>query len=134
MTAPLLWGCMLLAYGPPSAFFLLYVARRSALLLACLLAAFFWLAALLCASLLWWAVPPLRATPSYPLVTSALLTEVLRYALLALYCRADAALERTGRPLQPRLLNDLAGALAMGTGFGLMATVVSAGPLSATWL
>ena len=131
MTQLLLWGCMLLAYGPPAVFFLLYVARRSALLLACLAAALFLLFSLLAASALWWMVPPLRTSPSFPLITSSLLAEVFRYALLLLYVRADGAVERLGRPLKPRLLNDLAGSLAMGLGYGLMASIMGAAPLLA---
>ena len=129
MTALLLWGCMLLAYGPPAVFFLLYVGRRSALLLACLVAALFLWAALLCTSLLWWMVPPLRGQASYPLIVGVLFTEIFRYALLLLYVRADRAMERLGRPQRPRLLNDLAGGLSLGLGFGLMASIMGSGAL-----
>ena len=102
MTNLMLWGCMLLAYGPPAAFFLLYVGRRSALLLACLTSSIFQWAALLCTSLLWWAVPPLRGQASYPLIVGVLFTEIFRFALLHLYARADSLVERLGRPQRPR--------------------------------
>ena len=131
MTQLLLWGCMLLAYGPPAAFFLLYVGRRSALLLACLASSIFQWAALFCTSLLWWAVPPLRGQPSFPLVVGVLFTEVFRYALLLQYARADGMVGRLGRPQKPRLLNDLAGGLSLGLGFGLMATIMGSGSVLA---
>ncbi len=89
MTASMLVGCLLLAYGPPAVLLLGYVARRSALLVLTIArcaratrvgcpgthtlipsrpasprprSAFFWLFAILLTSLVWLAVPPLQVS------------------------------------------------------------------------
>jgi len=94
MTATLLFGCVLLAYGPAAALLLLYVARRSALLVVALLAAFALLAALLALALIFLAAPaPVRQAHAAAAVVGALLQEAARLLFSLAYARAEAVVE-----------------------------------------
>lgn len=120
MTLALFWGCHLLAFGAPLALVVGWASRRSALLLVLLGGASAWFAALLAASLLWWTLPPLRGSPVFFLSARVMAAEAARVLLLF-------GFERAERALDPALINDFAGAAALGLGFGFMGAVTGAG-------
>lgn len=120
MTATLFWGCHLLAFGAPLSLVFGWASRRSALLLVLLAGASAWFVALLAASLVWWTLPPLRGAPVLFLSARVMAAEAARILLLF-------GFELAERTLDPSLINDFAGAAALGLGFGFMGAVTGAG-------
>jgi hypothetical protein len=132
MTVVFLWGVNILAFGPPAVFFVFYVVRFSTLLLGFLCAAFSYYLSLLAASIAWWCVPALRGVLPFSLVLSVLSAEVARYGLLHQYVLADGVLASRGKAALPRPSNDFAGALSLGLGFGIMASVMTSASVLST--
>ena len=124
MSLLLLFGLLLLAYGPTAVLLLSYVGRRSALLLIAIFSALIWLVAIFLPALLYLLLPP--AQPLLALLTGVVVEEAARFLSIHLYALVEVAsdalpipapvLAAAAPPL--KLLNDAASALSLGVGFG----------------
>lgn len=127
MTAMMLAGVLLLAYGPSAVLILGYLSRRSSLLVLTITSAFVWLLSLFVTSLIWLAIPPLRTTHGFTMTIGVLSAEGFRAGLLALYVKWEHAANRLLSRKSVPMFNDLTAAIAAGVGYGTMQTVMMYG-------
>mmetsp|Transcript_21541 Transcript_21541/g.42316 ORF Transcript_21541/g.42316 Transcript_21541/m.42316 type:complete len:254 (-) Transcript_21541:54-815(-) len=119
-------GVLVFSYGPIAVLFFGVLARRAQLLLLTLSSAFMCLLSMVVSGIFWFAIKGMQNEPSATIVVGVFFQELARLGLLLIYLRADRhILQLVGhRTDQKRLLNDFSSAVAMGTGFGVMSTIL----------
>jgi len=133
MGAPLLAGCVLLAYSLPAAVFFLLIARRAQLVIVMLAAAFFWMMSFTFSSLIWSAIPPLQQSSyGWALVpVSVLVLEAVRVVFVRLYFRSERSFSVVSINAIVFPLVDLYSAIAAGVGFGACHSIMLYGTIIA---
>lgn len=91
------FGCLLLAFGPPTAMFVITVAKDPIRVIILMTSAFFWLVSLLVSALIWFAVTPLRDTLLFAVVFSVFIQEGFRYLFFLFIKKAQEGLAKVQR-------------------------------------
>lgn len=118
------FGCLFLAFGPPTAMFSITIAKdpiRVIILMTryyfkffqflffkfFLPSSFFWLLSLLISALLWFAVVPLRDKLLFALVFSVFFQEAFRYLFYLFIKKAQRGLEKVQKNIHHKDRTDL---------------------------
>jgi len=88
------FGCLFLAFGPPSAMFALTIAKDPVRIIVLVTSSFFWLMSLLLSALLWFAVVPLREKLAFALFFSVIFQELFRYLFYLFIRKAEKGLSK----------------------------------------
>ncbi|GBG30301.1 Gamma-secretase subunit APH-1B [Hondaea fermentalgiana] len=119
-------GVVIFSFGPAAALFFGVLARRAQLVLLAVSAAFMCVMSMVASGVLWYVIKPLQEEASGIIVIGVIFQELFRWALLALYLRADKHIFELieHKKDHKKLLNDFSSSVAMGSGFGIMSTVL----------
>ncbi|KAL3656548.1 hypothetical protein V7S43_018625 [Phytophthora oleae] len=126
---PLLFGCILVGFGPLAALFFVVVARRAQLVILALSGAFVWLVAILVTATLWQIIPPLKTSLSATVPVGVVVQEAFRLLFFHLYTRTELAVKRVTTSSHQLPLNDVTSSLAGGVGFSVMHALLMFGSL-----
>eukprot|EP00808_Paulinella_micropora_P023540 g54882.t1 len=126
MTNMLLWGCILVAYGPPTIIFLLMLSRKSQLVIVFLLAAFIWVASFLVTSILWSIFSRGLGFEDdwFTILLGVLCQEVSRLLFCNLYMRFENTFTVVSTNAVAFPIVDFYCGLAGGLGFGVANSVM----------
>ena len=97
-----LFGCLLLAFGPPAVMFFLTVSKDPVRIIVLITSAFFWLCSLLFSSLVWYVVSPLRDHLAFAVFFSVLIQEIFRYIFFLVIKKAQKGLAKVQSTLESK--------------------------------
>ncbi|RLN53645.1 hypothetical protein BBJ28_00010711 [Nothophytophthora sp. Chile5] len=129
---PLLFGCILVGFGPLAALFFVVVAKRAQLVIIALSGAFTWLVAILVTASLWQVIPPMKTSLSATVPVAVAVQEAFRMLFFYLYTRTERAVAAVTTSAHQLPLNDITSALAGGVGFSVMHALLMFGSLVAS--
>lgn len=126
-------GCLLISFGPPTAFFTLVLARKSTLVIVAIGSGFLWLVGLAAASLVW-PLFPSEASPVAAVLLGSVCTDLTRFLFWLVWTRGHESLNQdAGKRLDDRPGLLMWEAIAAGLGSGMASALVYAGALWAVW-
>lgn len=94
MTIAEVFGCSMIAFGPPLIMYIVTISKDPLLIIVCFASAFFWMISLLLSAALWMIVIPLRDLYAFGLVFSVLFQETFRLLFYILIRKAERGLEK----------------------------------------
>jgi anterior pharynx defective protein 1 len=127
---PLLFGCVLVAFGPIAALFFTVIARRAQLVILALAGAFTWMVAVLVTATIW-QIPGIKTSLEATIVIGVVVQEGFRLLFFHLYTRTEQAVHAVTTHKHQLPLNDITSSLAGGVGFALMHALMMYGSLLA---
>nr|CCA22534.1 conserved hypothetical protein [Albugo laibachii Nc14] len=117
---PLLFGCILTAYGPIATLFFILIGKRAQLIIIALTSAFIWLISVLISATIWQIIPVLKSSAEATICVTILIQEIGRYTYFQLYSRGVVAIQKVTTTKHQLPLNDFTSSLASGVGYSLM--------------
>jgi len=118
MSAVLLAGCVMVAFGVPATVFSIVILRKAQLVIICIIASFFWLVSFLVASLLWWMITPMQSEHWAVVLLGVVAQEISRFIFFQNYVKHENTFSVIGTNSVSYPLIDFYSALAAGVGFG----------------
>ncbi|RNA14411.1 gamma-secretase subunit Aph-1 [Brachionus plicatilis] len=122
------FGCLFLAFGPPTAMFAITIAKDPIRVIILMTSSFFWLISLLISALVWFALVPLRNKLLFALVFSVFTQEVFRYLFYLFIKKAQKGLEKVQKNIHHKDRTDFDGRVisyVSGLGFGIISGAFS---------
>lgn len=108
---PLLFGCILLAFGPLASLFFVLISQRAQLVIISLGGAFTWLVAILLTATIWYIIPPLKDSVEATIPFSVVVQELFRLAFYVGYTKTERAVQNVATSTHQLPLNDLTSSL-----------------------
>lgn len=118
-------GTFFISTAPSLALLLLVLIPNSHLLVVSILGAFMWCVSMMLAGCIWLAVVPWRAVSAWSLFLAVTCQELLRLALYRVFLYLSRRGDGVEALLRPSTRNDIYVGLAVGTGYGLLASMVN---------